>query len=339
MKVVVTGGTGFVGSHSVAALLRRGHDVRLLVRNPARVEHALGPLGLDRAVETVVGDVTDARKVEQALEGCDGVLHAAAVFTLDRRRDDEIAATNVRATELVLGTAHRLRLDPIVHVSSVSALLPPAGPVLRPDDEPGHPSGIYARSKADAERVARAMQADGAPVVITYPGAVWGPNDPTRGEQVQTVVNFLKSGVIPVTTGGMLVVDARDLGAVHAACFERIRGARRYMAGGEFLTLPRLVEILRALTGRRLLRVPVPAPTMRALGALSDVVQRIAPISLPLTHEAMVTLTGGVPCDDGRTTDELGIVFRPAEETIGDTLGWLHEVGGLTAHHVGRLAH
>ena len=322
----------------MAALLGRGHDVRMLVRDTARVERALGPLGVDGAVEVVVGDVTDAQEVERALDGCDGVLHAAAVFTLDRRRDDEIAATNVRATELVLGTAHGLRLDPIVHVSSVSALLPPAGPVLHPDDEPGHPSGIYARSKADAERVARAMQAEGAPVVTTYPGAVWGPDDPTLGEQVQTVVNFLKSGVIPVTTGGMSVVDARDLGAVHAACFEPGRGARRYMAGGEFVTLPRLVEILRTLTGRRLVRVPIPAPAMRAIGALSDVVQRVTPIALPLTHEAMVTLTGGVPCDNRRTTDELGVAFRPVEETVGDTLGWLREAGELKARHVGHLA-
>ena len=321
----------------MAALLGRGHDVRMLVRDTARVERALGPLGVDGAVEVVVGDVTDAQKVERALDGCDGVLHAAAVFTLDRRRDDEIAATNVRATELVLGTAHGLRLDPIVHVSSVSALLPPAGRVLHPDDEPGQPSGIYARSKADAERVARAMQADGAPVVTTYPGAVWGPDDPTLGEQVQTVVNFLKSGAIPVTTGGMSVVDARDLGAVHAACFEPGRGARRYMAGGEFVTLPRLVEILRALTGRRLVSVPIPAPAMRAIGALSDVVQRVTPIALPLTHEAMVTLTGGVPCDNRRTTDELGVAFRPVEETVGDTLGWLREAGELNARQVGRL--
>jgi len=337
LKVLVTGGTGFVGSHTVAALVGRGHDVRVLVRDPARVEHALGPLGVAGAVDAVVGDVTDAPMVERALDGCEGVLHAAAVFTLDRRRDDEIAATNVRATELVLGSARRLGLDPIVHVSSVSALLPPAGPVLGPDDEPGHPTGLYARSKADAERVARAMQADGAPVVTTYPGAVWGPDDPTRGDQVRIVVDFLKSGVIPVTTGGMPVVDARDLGAVHAACFERGRGARRYMAGGELVTLPRLVEILRTLTGRRLLSVPVPAPTMRAIGALSDLVQRIAPISLPLTHEAMVTLTGGVPCDNRRTTDELGVAFRPVEETVADTLGWLRETGGLTARHVGRL--
>ena len=312
--------------------------MRLLVRDSARVERALGPLGVDRAVEAVVGDVTDAQAVERSLEGCDGVVHAAAVFTLDRRRDDEITATNVRATELVLGTARRLRLDPIVHVSSVSALLPPAGPVLGPDDEPGLPTGVYARSKADAERVARAMQADGAPVVITYPGAVWGPNDPTRGDQVQMVVNFLKFGVIPVTTGGMPVVDARDLGEVHAACFERGRGARRFMAGGEFVSIAHLIDILRTLTGRRLPALPVTAATMRALGGLSDVVQRIAPVSLPLTHEAMVTLTGGVPCDNRRTIEELGVEFRPIAETVGDTLGWLHETGGLTSRQVGRLA-
>lgn len=312
--------------------------MRLLVRDMARVERALAPLGVDRSVDAVVGDVTDAQTVERALEGCDGVVHAAAVFTLDRRRDHEITATNVRATDVVLGTARRLGLDPIVHVSSVSALLPPAGPVLGPDDAPGHPTGVYARSKADAERVARAMQADGAPVVITYPGAVWGPDDPTRGDQVQMVINFLKLGVIPVTTGGMPVVDARDLGAVHAACFERGRGPRRFMAGGELLSTGRLVEILRALTGRHLLALPVPAPTMRALGALGDVVQRIAPVSLPLTHEAMVTLTGGVPCDNRRTTDELGVTFRPVEETVADTLGWLRGTGGLTAREVGRLS-
>jgi len=327
-----------VGSHTAAALVRRGHDVRLLVRDAARIERALGPLGVDRAVEAAVGDVTDAQMVERGLDGCDGVVHAAAVFTLDRRRDDEIAATNVRATELVLGAARRLGLDPIVHVSSVSALLPSARPVLGPDEEPGHPTGVYARSKADAERVARAMQADGAPVVITYPGAVWGPNDPTRGDQVRMVVNFLKFGVIPVTTGGMPVVDARDLGAVHAACFERGRGPRRFMAGGEFVSIARLIEILRTLTGRRLLAVPVPAPAMRALGGLGDIVQRVAPVSLPLTHEAMVTLTGGVPCDNRRTTDELGVEFRPVAETVGDTLGWLHETGGLTSRQVGRLA-
>jgi UDP-glucose 4-epimerase len=293
---------------------------------------------MEERVEAVVGDVTDADAVGRALDGCDAVIHAAAVVALDRRRDDEIARTNVRATELVLQTARKLELDPIVHVSSVSALLPASGPSLGPDDEVGQAVGSYARSKVDAERVARALQDEGAPVVITYPGGVWGPLDPTQGEQVKTVINFLKSGVIPTTTGGMPVVDVRDLGAVHAACIQRGRGARRYMAGGELLSTPRLIDILRALTGRRLMAVPLPASVMLALGTVSDIVQRVSPLTLPLTHEAMVTLTRGVPCDNSRTTDELGVEFRPAAVTVADTLRWLHESGGLTARHVGRLA-
>ena len=338
MRVLVTGGTGFVGSHTAAALVARGHDVRLLVRNPARVHAALGPHGIEDSIETVVGDVTDADSVGRALDGCDAVIHAAAIVALDRRRDEEIASTNVLAAELVLQTARKLELDPIVHVSSVSALLPASGPMLGPDDEVGRAVGSYARSKVDAERVARTMQDEGAPVVITYPGGVWGPHDPTLGEQVKTVVNFLKAGIIPATTGGMPIVDARDLGAVHAACIERGRGARRYMAGGELLSTPRLIDILRAITGRRLVRVPLPASVMLAIGTMSDIVQRVSPLTLPLTHEAMVTLTSGVPCDNARTTEELGVEFRPAAVTVADTIRWLHETGGLTARHVGRLA-
>jgi hypothetical protein len=85
--------------------------------------------------------------------------------------------------------------------------------------------------------------------------------------------------------------------------------------------------------------VPLPTPVATAIGTVSDIVQRVLPVTLPLTREAMVTLTSGVPCDNTRTTEELGVEFRPVAETVADTLRWLHETGGLTARHVGRLAH
>src|SRR5262249_44442353 len=126
MLVLVTGGTGFVGSHSIAALVRAGHHVRVLARSPGRVSDALGPLGIGD-VESASGDVTDPEAVERALEGCEAVVHAASVFSMDARKADEMNSVNVRGTEVVLGSAHRLGLDPIVHVSSELALLPPAG--------------------------------------------------------------------------------------------------------------------------------------------------------------------------------------------------------------------
>jgi nucleoside-diphosphate-sugar epimerase len=110
MLVLVTGGTGYVGSHAVAALVRAGHRVRVLARSPKRVPTALAPFGVD-AVETTIGDVTDATAVEWALEGCDAVLHAASIFSMDARRAAEMRAVNVRGTEIVLGIAHRLGLD------------------------------------------------------------------------------------------------------------------------------------------------------------------------------------------------------------------------------------
>jgi dihydroflavonol-4-reductase len=125
--VLVTGGTGFVGSHAIAALAAGGHRIRVLARSPEGVPLALAPLGVE-GVETVIGDVTDPGAVERALDGCDAVLHAASVFSMDARKTDEMRSVNVRGTELVLGAAYRLGVDPIVYVSSELAFRrPPTG--------------------------------------------------------------------------------------------------------------------------------------------------------------------------------------------------------------------
>src|SRR5688572_28382870 len=131
MRILVTGGTGFVGSHAVAALLRAGHDVRLLVRDPRRIEAALAPLGAG-PVEHRVGDVLDARSVAAAMDGVDAVLHAAAVYSAKRWDARSVRRTNVRATEIVLEAAAAARLDPVVHVSSYVAQLPSRGATIVP---------------------------------------------------------------------------------------------------------------------------------------------------------------------------------------------------------------
>ena len=189
MRVLVTGGTGFVGSHTVAALVNGDHQVRLLVRDRQRV----APLGLQAGeLDTIVGDVTDPAAVDQAVAGCQAVVHAGSVYSLDSRDAGRIRQVNVRGTDLVLGAAHRAGLDPIVYVSSVVALLPPNGRTLTPDSPAGHPPGPYLGYKADAERVARRYQQDGAPVVITYPGNVLGPHDPHLSESMRLGRDILK---------------------------------------------------------------------------------------------------------------------------------------------------
>lgn len=176
MRVLITGGTGFVGSHTVAALVEAGHQVRLLVRAAHRVAPAVAPLGLQAGdLDTIVGDVTDPAVVDQVVAGCQAVVHAGSVYSLDSRDAGRIRQVNVRGTQLVLGAAQRAGLDPIVYVSSVVALLPSGGQTLTADSPPGP----YLGSKADAERVARRYQQAGAPVAITYPGFVLAPTTRT----------------------------------------------------------------------------------------------------------------------------------------------------------------
>jgi nucleoside-diphosphate-sugar epimerase len=164
MRVLVTGGTGFVGSHTVAALVEGGHEVRLLVRDPRRVAAALTPLGLQAAnLDTMVGDVTDPSAVDQAVRGCQAVVHAASVYSFDSRDARRIRQVNVRGTDLMLGTAHRAGLDPIVYVSSIVGLLPPNGQTLTPDSPATHP----------APTLGPRPRRNGSPAVTRRPARRW----------------------------------------------------------------------------------------------------------------------------------------------------------------------
>ena len=336
MKVLVTGGTGFVGSHSVKAILDAGHDVRLLVRSSGRVAPALEPLGVS-GVDHLVGDATDAESVRRAMDGCDAVIHAAAVFSYDARDARTMQRVNARATEVVLGAARDAGLDPIVHVSSYVALLPPVG-VLDGDSPLGRPRGVYARSKAETEQMARELQGQGAPVVITYPGMVWGSHDPHLGEAATFARSVLRGLVPMVPPGELPVVDVRDVAAAHAAVLNPGLGSRRYMLAGGTASLGDMIRAIRRLTGRRLVTVTAPAPLVLGMTSAGDVVQRVLPFRLPFNFGGVWVATNGGPIDASATERDLGVRFRPSEDSIADMLRWLHAAGHLTDRQARRIA-
>jgi dihydroflavonol-4-reductase len=335
VRVLVTGGSGFVGSHAVRALQEAGHEARLLVRSREKAARVLGALGV-APLELRVGDVTDASAVTAALDGCDAVLHAAAAVEIGRSAAG-LEQNQVGDRNVLEGAAER-GLDPIVHVSSVIALFPPQGPRFSVHDPVASLATAYGRSKAASERLARALQARGAPVAIAYPAGVYGPHDPGPGIGTRGLVDRLRYGW-PLTSGGSACVDVRDLARLLAAAVVPGRGPRRYMAGGHFLRWAEEADLCERLTGRRVRRVPAPPPLVRAAGRVVDLVQRLVPsFSYPLTHEAAVLLTRFVPCDSDETLRELGVAFRPTEETLADAIGWLVEAGHLEARYAGRLA-
>jgi nucleoside-diphosphate-sugar epimerase len=336
VRILVTGGTGFVGSHTARALARAGYPLRLLVRDRAKAQRVLGAHGVDVS-DCRVGDVTDPDAVSRALEGCEGVVHAAAIVALGSSRAAEVLHTNARAAELVLGGAHRNRLHSILHVSSLSVLFSPGGPPIAPDAPLAAAESAYVRSKTEAERFVRRLQAEGAPICSTYPPAVVGPDDPELSVGNLAIRSFLRHGMA-LTSSGFQIVDARDLAALHVALLARGAAPGRYLAAGHFFSWRALADLIDALTGERVRRVRIPGPALRLLGRLSDAAKRVYSTDFPLTGEAMNFATRWPGSERSPAVDELGIRFRDARETLADTLRWLWRAGHLERRHVGRLA-
>jgi nucleoside-diphosphate-sugar epimerase len=336
MKVLLTGGTGFVGAHIVAALVGRGHDVRMLVRRPEQVPVSLAPF--DVAVDdVVVGDVLDESAVQKALDGCEAVVHAAAVFSLDPRRIEEVLATNERATELVLGGAVERGLDPVIHVSSTVALVRHGG--SGPDLPLGDMELPYARSKIASERIARRLQDAGAPVTCVYPGGVLGPDDPYLGT-IGELMLWIASGRLPLyPRGAMHYVDVRDVAAVVTAAMEPGRGVRRYVVPGWYVDGRELYGAVTRVTGRRRPHVEPPQKVLVVAARFLDAVNRLLParVHLPGDSESMELMARATAFDTTPATEDLGVVARPLDDSVRDTLLSLAERGKLRPRHLGRL--
>lgn len=298
----------------------------------------MAPHGVED-IDHVVGDVTDEASAATALEGCDAVVHTASVYSLDPRRADEMLDVNPRGTANILGTAHRLGLDPIVHVSSNAALMPADGRPLTPQSPLGHPPGAYSQSKVAAERIARELQEQGAPVVIVNPVGLLGPHDPNLGDFTSTARDVLCGRMPFVTPGATPVVDVRDVAAAIAALMESGRGPRRYMvASGGYLTLRDFARVAARLTGRRIPTLTLPGRPVLATARALDVIGRVLHVRMPFSYEGAWFIVHAATVDGTASERDLGVRFRPAEETLEDTYRWLVEAGHVGLKHAGRLA-
>jgi dihydroflavonol-4-reductase len=334
MLVCVTGGTGFLGAHTVSAIVRAGHRVRLLVRDEARVADVLGPLRVNPgAVDVRVGDITDEAAVTRATRGADAVMHMAAVYSFDSRKNAEMRRINERGTEVVLGAARR-SAGLIIHVSTIVAMFPSRERVLRADSPVGRPREAYMASKAAAEVIAREHQQAGAPVVITYPSALIGPHDPRLGDQNARLRNALR-GLMPIwPLGGFPVGDVRDTADMHASLLTDHRN-NRYFGPGHYLSTRDYVRTLRAVTGRKLPAVFFPAKAMIPVGLFTSMVQRVWPWHIPAEYGAIYTCSRATKVDERADTN--GVVPRPVADTMRDTVSWLRQTGRLSERQAGAV--
>jgi nucleoside-diphosphate-sugar epimerase len=341
VRVTLTGGTGFVGAHTVKALLDAGHEPRLLVRSRERLAANVAPLGVEvSSLDVVMGDMTDERSVKEAVEGADAVIHAAAVVAaLDKHSAARTVEVNVRGTQIVVDAALRAGCDPVVHVSSVAALFDPRQPVVHSDLPPAtEAASPYTRSKALAEQWVRERQAEQAPVTIVYPGGVLGPAaGDAVGDVAEGIVSMLKSGFVALDDGAVGVIDVRDVAAVLIATLQPGLGPRRFMAGGRLVTLSEIGALLRAVTGRRMPVLPTPGAVFRGLGHVVDALRRIVPLDTVFSAEAMDLLTLARPTDDRLVQDVLQVHYRDPHETFDVAVRDLYRLGRVNARQAGPL--
>ena len=333
MRVMITGGTGFVGYHSAKALMNAGHEVCLLVRSEEKARKLYG----DDTPDCIVGDIVDADSVARALEGCDAAIHSAAMVSTDRKDADRVYNTNVDGAKLVINSALEQGIESLIHVSSVTALYNPGAEMLDGDSPPGTAKNAYGRSKVACEEFVRGLQAQGAPISITYPATVIGPGDPGLTEPHIGMQLYLTSFVPDIPSGNQYV-DVRDVAEVHLRLLEKGGAAERYTLGGHYLPWRELRPVLEQLTGRKLRRLPATGGLMRALGRAIDVLKYVKTVDVPMGYEAMVYATKWVQMDNSKVEQELDFSFRPLRESMVDSIQGLCAAGHVSTEDIGRLA-
>lgn len=326
MRVLVTGGTGFVGGWTAKAIADAGHSVRFLVRNPARLKTSVAKLGVDVS-DFAVADISDRDSVREALNGCDAVVHSAALVATDPRETSRMLSTNMAGAQNVLGQAVELGMDPIVHVSSFTALFRPNLATLSADLPVAGGTDGYGQSKAQIEIYARGLQDAGAPVNITYPGMVLGPPVGDQfGEAGEGVRSALWMHVIPGRGAAWLIVDVRDVAALHAALLESGRTAPLH-CGRSSDSGARARENSGRVAGTTMLAVPVPDSALRVAGSVLDQAGPYLPFNTPFTAAGMQYYTQMPESDDSPSEKELGITYRDPRDTVADTVTALRGLG------------
>lgn len=338
MKVLVTGATGFVGSHATKALQDAGHTVRAFVRTPAKLKSVTAHVGVNiDALETAVGDITDSGAVDEAVTGCDAVVHAAAVVGTDPTMESAIEATNFVGALNVINAATDAGCDPIVHVSTASALYPFTTEVVTSDHPVGTARSPYARTKAQCEQLARGFQDRDKPIVTIYPAMIAGPDDHGESSQLNPTKLWLTKPY-PRSSGYTLsIVDVRDVAAVIAAAMSAGRGPKRYLMFGTHLTCEEHHRVLSDVIGRELKSVPVPRAVFWVWGRLGDLTRRFG-LDIVMTSEGYDYMFNYRRGDNSFTEADTGVRLRPVADTYRDTIAWMHKAGYLTADEAGAAA-
>jgi dihydroflavonol-4-reductase len=324
---LVTGASGFVGSHVTRVLLQRGDWVRVLLR-PESDSHALTGL----PVERVYGDIRDPSAVASAVRGVQRVFHAAADYRLWARDPQEIYDSNVAGTRNLLDATARLGIEKFVYTSSVATLAVPR-PANLPDERTEarleEMVGHYKRSKYLAEQEVLRTARKGLPAVIVNPTTPIGPGDWKPTPTGRIILDFLCGRMPAYVDTGLNLVSVESVALGHWLAAEKGRVGERYILGGRNMMLKEIFDALSSVSGRPSPRIRLPLALALAAGYADLCASRL------LSREPRIPLEGvrmarhKMFVESSKAESELGFRSDSVEVALERAARWYAENGYL----------
>jgi dihydroflavonol-4-reductase len=319
-RVLVTGGTGFIGQHLVSALVARDHKVRVLDRRP--------PVCALPDVEYVSGSVLDSALVDDTLRDIDEVYHLAGLPGMWLPQKSDFHAVNFQGTEVVIAAARKRGTARFLHCSTESILFRPASLKETSDERsllpPEQMPGVYTRSKMLAEQSAAQAAAAGFPLVIGTPTMPIGPHDHNLTPPTAMLRQFLHGPVQMYLDFIVNLVDVRDVAAGLILAMERGQVGHRYILGSESISLKKILKLMSTISGHRSLAIPVPGKIAEAAAAMleffADHVTHRPPSG---TAEGVRIALRATELSIEKAKNELGYAPRPVEPALRDTIAYL----------------
>ncbi len=326
MTTLVTGGNGFVGSALVRLLLGQDHQVRVLAR-PGSDRRNLERLDVD----LVEGDLTDAASLQWAVKGCSHLFHVAADYRLWIPDPERMYKTNVDGSRDLLRAAADAGVNRMVYTSSVATL--GINRDRSPADETTPVSladmvGHYKRSKFLAEQaVLELVQEQGLPVVIVNPSTPIGPRDVKPTPTGRIIVDALRGKIPAYVDTGLNIAHVDDVAAGHLLAFERGEPGRRYILGGENLSLQAILGIICDYAGLAPPRLRLPHNAVYPFAWLAEQWARVSGKEPFATVDGVKMSKKFMYFSSALAQQALGYESRPARLAIEDAIDWFRENG------------
>jgi dihydroflavonol-4-reductase len=329
MTTLVTGATGFVGSHIARQLANAGERVRALARRSSRRD-ALDGVN----VEFAEGDLRDTASLERAMRDVEKIFHVAADYRLWTKRPEELYQSNVEGTRRLLVAAARARIKRIVYTSTVATIAVPCEGKLPNEDTPGELHemiGHYKKSKFLAEQEARKAAASGIPVVIVNPTAPIGPGDWKPTPTGKIVVDFLNGKIPAYVDTGLNLVSVEDVAVGHLLAAEKGRIGERYILGGRNMTLKEILEALAAIAGTAPPRVRLPHAVALVAGYADEMFSRLLRREPRIPLEGVKMSRHPMFVASDKAAQELGYAPGPVEKAMERAVRWYEAQGYVDA--------